>query len=69
MNDEKNDFIDNELTALIKRVNPDVVKLEYECDLGEEFCIIHFNNGYEKRACITCDSLSATTRDVLKVCE
>lgn len=69
-NSEKVEFIKKELTVLIKKIAPDVKKLEYiysrpSC---EEYCKIYFVGGGITKVCITADSLSAIVVDVLRGC-
>ena len=64
---KKTSFIHAELELLCKKVNTNVDYLEYEkASNEEEYIIIHYNNGYTKKVCITADSFKAITMDVLK---
>ena len=64
----KSAFCERELTALLKAVDSDIEKAEYElCDNGEEYVhILYATTGGVTTACVTADSLLALARDVLK---
>ncbi len=64
----KSEFCERELTALLKAVDRDIEKAEYElCDNGEEYVhILYATTGGATTVCVTADSLLALTRDVLK---
>lgn len=64
----KSNFAKRELTALLKAVDRDIEKAEYElCDNGEEYVhILYATTGGVTTVCVTADSLLALTRDVLK---
>lgn len=64
----KREFCERELTALLKAVDRDIEKAEYElCDNGEEYVhILYATTGGVTTVCVTADSLLALTRDVLK---
>ena len=71
---QKASFIEEELAMLVSKINPDVKDLRYEGgtgdqNKGEEYCYILFANGHKKKVCITADSLSAITKDVLRAIE
>ena len=67
----KSEFCERELTALLKAVDRDIEKTEYElCDNGEEYVhILYATTGGATTVCVTADSLLALTRDVLKAVE
>lgn len=64
----KSAFCERELTALLKAVDSDIEKAEYElCDNGEEYVhILYATTGGVTTVCVTADSLLALARDVLK---
>ena len=64
----KSMFCEKELTALLKAVDSDIEKAEYElCDNGEEYVhILYATTGGVTTVCVTADSLLALARDVLK---
>ena len=64
----KSAFCRRELTALLKAVDSDIEKAEYElCDNGEEYVhILYATTGGQTTVCVTADSLLALARDVLK---
>ena len=64
----KSAFCEKELTALLKAVDRDIEKAEYElCDNGEEYVhILYAATGGVTTVCVTADSLLDMTRDVLK---
>ena len=64
----KSEFCRRELTALLKAVDRNIEKAEYElCDNGEEYVhILYATTGGQTTVCVTADSLLALTRDVLK---
>lgn len=64
----KSEFCKRELTALLKAVDRNIEKAEYElCGNGEEYVhILYAATGGAVTVCVTADSLLALTRDVLK---
>lgn len=64
----KSEFCERELTALLKAVDRNIEKAEYELrDNGEEYVhILYATTGGVTTVCATADSLLALTRDVLK---
>ncbi len=68
MNVEKSDFVEFSLQPFIKRLEDSVDSLSYLWDeeRKEEYCVIRYKNGYERKVCITADSERAITNDVLK---
>ena len=63
----KKSFVENELSALLIKADSDVRGAEYLVSPdGEEFVLLYFSNGHIKNVCVTADSLTAITRDVLK---
>ena len=56
------------LTPVIQmtRAGEDVESIGYLEDDSGEYAVLHFKNGYTKRADITCDSLAAVMVDVAK---
>ncbi len=68
MNVVKSDFIEYSLQPFIKRLDDSVKSLSYLWDSKqhEEYCVIKYKNGYERKVCITADSERAITTDVLK---
>lgn len=69
----KASFIEEELSMLMSRIDPQIKDLRYDVGTGdrmnEEYCVILFSNGYKKKVCITANSLSAITTDVLRAVE
>lgn len=65
---EKSEFVSCELSALVKKTNPDIIRLKYDyCEaLRTEFVQIDFTNDFHKRINVTGDSLLAITKDVLR---
>lgn len=63
---KKRAFVAHELTALLQKCDSYVDKADYirEAD-GEEYVTVIFKVNGSKRICVTADSLSAITRDVL----
>ncbi len=69
MREQKISFIENELNTLAKKVDGDIRVLvailnNDKTDI-DEVCII-YNNGYDVRVNVECDSLLAIAKDVLK---
>ena len=64
---EKSEFVSCELSALVKKINPDVIRLKYDCSeaLRTEFVQIDFTNDFHKRISVTGDSLLSIAIDVL----
>ena len=61
-------FTKQELLSLCKKVNDHVIDMNYliATPSNEEYVEVVFKDFYRKRICVTCDSLKAMTRDVLK---
>lgn len=66
---DKSDFVEYSLQPFITRLDDSVRSLSYLLDeeTKEEYCIIRYKNGYERKVCITADSERAITSDVLKM--
>jgi hypothetical protein len=64
----KSDFTANELTNLIRKIDKNIERAEYEAHpSGEEFVRVYETSGRMAiKVCVTADSLSAMTRDVLR---
>lgn len=63
----KTKFVKHELKSLCKKINPKIENLTYYIETNyEEYVIIKFLNGYEKKVCVSCDSLKAIVIDVLQ---
>lgn len=67
----KADFVTNELAALIRKIDKEIERAEYTAlPNGEEFVHIFDPSGRMAiKICVTADSLSALTRDVLRAIE
>ncbi len=67
----KSSFVSGVLTALIRKIDKNISRAEYIVRYdGEEFVHIFEQNGRMAiKVCVTADSLSALTRDVLKAVE
>ncbi len=75
LREEKKSFVENELTCLVKKIEPDVQSLSYY--ITEDFeeyidinCKFNFKDkavNHSIKVCVTADSFSALTRDVLNV--
>jgi hypothetical protein len=65
----KTAFVANELTSLLRKIDTDIERAEYEAlENGEEYVhILYSATGGQTTVCVTADSLSAITRDVLKM--
>lgn len=64
---EKSEFVAKELFALIKRLDPEVKSVEYVVTEANEELVIITSDYYGDTFCnVTCDSLLAISRDVLK---
>lgn len=65
----KRTFCERELTKLLRAVDRDIERAEYElCENGEEYVhILYATTGGQKTVCVSADSLLAMARDVLKV--
>lgn len=64
--DNKRDFVLNELTALVQRIDPDIERLEYNVDLRGEEVVTIYRGDHALNACVTADSLSGIVTDVLR---
>lgn len=65
----KSAFCKAELSALLKAVDRGIRNARYEEIDGEEYVRINYDNGSNRRICVTADSLIAMARDVLGVVE
>lgn len=67
---EKADFVANELTNLICKIDKDIAKAEYNVAInGEEYVHILYFTGAQVSVCVTADSLLGITKDVLRAVE
>lgn len=64
--DNKRDFVLNELTALMQRIDPNIERLEYNADLHGEEIVTIYRGDHAYNACVTADSLSGIVTDVLR---
>lgn len=63
----KQRFVDRRLAPLMQSASGnDVSAVAYLVEAHEEFVRIRFRNGYEKRVCVTGDSLKALAVDCLR---
>lgn len=62
----KRDFVLNELTALVQRIDPDIERLEYNVDLRGEEIVTIYRGDHALNACVTADSLAGIVTDVLR---
>jgi len=64
----KAEFVANELTALLRKIDKTIDRAEYIAQSdGEEFVKVYgANDRMVKRVCVTADSLCAITLDVLR---
>lgn len=71
MDQIKKMFCERELTLLLRAVDRDIERAEYElCRNGEEYVrVFYIANVGQTTVCVTADSLLALTRDVLKAVE
>ncbi len=59
-------FVIGELKELLRAINPKVTATHYtHSKNGEEYVVVAFENGYNKKICVTADSLKAIVVDVL----
>jgi len=67
----KAEFVEGELSALIRKIDKDIERAEYvRRSDGEEFVIVYdVKKRQAVKTCVTADSLSALTRDVLRAIE
>lgn len=63
---DKRDFVLNELTELMRRLDPDIERLEYNADLRGEEIVTIYRGAHAYNVCVTADSLGAIARDVLR---
>lgn len=62
---EKLNFVENELTNLIKKAKPNLVSCELITTGNDDIVIITCENGYCYRVNVTCNSLIAIASDVI----
>ena len=76
--EQKAEFVGRELTALLRRIDKEIDHAVYEkFNNGEEYVEVHYRQYLFRPessprpfvVCVTADSLSALTRDVLKAIE
>lgn len=63
---DKRDFVLNELTALIQRIDTSIERLEYNADLRGEEIVTIYRGDHAYNVCVTADSLSGIVKDVLR---
>lgn len=67
---KKSEFVACELSALVKKINPDVIRLKYYYwkPLLTEFVQIDFSGNFRRKidVNVTGDSLLAITKDILR---
>jgi len=63
--EEKKAFVENELQALVKKINKEVLSVDYEREGYCEAVGIYFLDGYKRVVSVSGDSLQAVTEDVL----
>lgn len=65
---QKKTFVDEALTPLLRRIDPAIERAEYEVtENGTELVrVLYVNDSGEVCANVSCDSLLALTRDVLR---
>lgn len=71
MNEKKFNFVRHELLNLLQAIDHDIIDVEYQICMGEEYVEIQWLNHktdhtYCKKVCVSGDSLKAITIDVLK---
>lgn len=63
--DNKRDFVLNELTALVQRIDPDIERLEYNVDLRGEENITIYRMGNALNVRVTSDNLKNIVHNVM----
>ena len=63
--DNKRDFVLNELTALVQRIDPDIERLEYNVDLRGEENITIYRMGNALNVRVTSDNLKKIVHNVM----
>ena len=63
--DNKRDFVLNELTALVQRIDPDIERLEYNVDLRGEENITIYRGGNALNVRVTSDNLKNIVHNVM----
>lgn len=64
---ERKEFVEIELSRILRICKPNLVKCEYIQDpMYGELCKVHCENGYTYNICIEANSLSAIVYDVFK---
>lgn len=54
----KKDFVENELSSLVRKAKSHLVRCEYIVeDVHDEYVIVHCENGYKYKICVTANSL------------
>lgn len=62
----KTQFVKNSLEPLLKEVNNRIIKAEYVLtDSNDEYVIVTFYGQYQKKICVTADSLKAMVIDCM----
>ena len=62
----KKAFVDGSLARMLGEMSGgDIVSVEYQEEGYEEFVHVVYGNGYQKRACVTGDSLRGILEDVI----
>jgi len=64
-NEEKRDFVGNELKALLMKINNEITEVVYENNNNGEIVKIVFSNDYIRKVNVAGDSLQAIVEDVI----
>lgn len=60
-------FVANELTSLLRKIDNDIERANYEIKSNsEEFVYVRYKNGFEIKVCVSADNFAALSRDVLR---
>ena len=62
---EKKDFVENELEAVVKVINKDIVKLEYIKKPEYELVEIKFSDDSSRKVAVSGDSIHALAYDLI----
>lgn len=64
---KKDNFVRHELRALLQAIDKDITDVSYAVEEnGEEFALITWQNGYNRRINVSGDSLKALVWDTLR---
>ena len=63
---EKRAFVLNELATLIMSIDSNITDVGFRYKDGDEYVLVLYKNGFERKICVTADSKRAIVSDVIR---